>query len=92
MSAGFTFCPQSVQNGLKYIFFLQKFSTFIFSLYILKECMVIKQATGVQASVKVLGVKEETQKGVTAVYFFPFLKEVHIISDRKLCSFCGEGS
>ena len=28
-----------------------------------QECMVIKQATGVQASVKVLGVKEGAQKG-----------------------------
>ena len=33
-----------------------------------QECMVIKQATGVQASVKVLGVKKGAQKGDIYVY------------------------
>ena len=37
---------------------------------IFKECMVIKQTTGPQASVKVLGVKEGTQKGVIYKEFY----------------------
>lgn len=53
--------------------------------------MVIKQATGVQATVKVLGVKDETQRGVTTVSFLPFLKKVHIVSGREFHSSCGEG-
>ena len=53
--------------------------------------MVIKQATGVQATVKVLGVKDETQRGVTTVSFLPFLKKVHIVIGREFHSSCGEG-
>ena len=52
--------------------------------------MVIKQATGVQASVKVLGVKEGSQKGTTILLIIEKIK-CHY-SNRGPCASYGEGS
>ena len=46
--------------------------------------MVIKQSTGVQASVKVLGVKENSQKGVTNLYVITFSKVIMLLVTENL--------